>query len=234
MAYSGGGLWLIFPSHLLATNACNFDSPCPSTLDSCLTRYKNTNTVVLQPFSGSSQNVGQIVRWTNSQPGASVTDVAAAWMDNDINQANSSLCADQTINQFGLWSGQDVNLGDLRPNQTLLIMQTLHSTQNDHKRTVRVSRVNVSISDVGTDCGDGGRVTYLNQVEYTAPNFDLVDGDSGAPVLTNQGQFVAMHQWSTSNGSTGGGIAGAYIKSVLGFSKWYGTATFPNNPLICQ
>jgi len=237
MAYSGGGLWLIFPAHLLAANQCNFDSPCPSTLDTCLVRYKSTNATVNQPFSfpAPTQKIGQVVRWTNNQPGTSVYDVAAAWMDNDLDQGNSSLCADQTVNEFGYWSGQDVDTNTLRPGLTTLTLYTINSTATGHKRTVIVSDVDMNVPGIATHCGSGGTVTHLNQVKYTAPNFDLADGDSGSPVLTSDGKFVAMAQWAGKpDGYIGGGILGTYIKSVLGFSKWYGTATFLNNPLICQ
>lgn len=62
-------------------------------------------------------------------------------------------------------------------------------------------------------------------------------GDSGSPVLTQDGKIVAMHQWG--NSVTGGGILAQYIRYVLDFppnapSKWYGTTTFPYNGQVCQ
>lgn len=227
------GLWLIFPTHLLPSQQCASVPSCNQPLNECLERYKSTNTKVYQPISGTPQTIGQVVRWIRQVPGSSSYDVAAAWMDNDVNQGNSSLCADQTINEFGFWTGLDVDESTLFVGQELRI----YTMMPGHVRNVTFQNANVSEPGVQTDCGSGGFVTKTGQATYRSPNGDLADGDSGSPVLTLDGKLVAMHLWDArQNGIPfrGGGTMGKNIKSALGFSKWYGTATFPNNPLICQ
>jgi hypothetical protein len=186
------------------------------------------------PYVPTDQRIGQVVKWTASTPGTSVYDVAAAWIDNDVDQGNSSLCANRRIEQIGEWSGLDADQNTLFVGQTLQV----YTYNNPHTKTVLIERVDVAESGIETDCGDGGFVTHLGQVTFTSPKKNLATGDSGAPVMTTDGKFVAMFQWgsfdSQGRGVRGGGVMGKYIKSQLGFSKWYGTATFPNHPQVCQ
>jgi hypothetical protein len=232
MGYNSG-LWLIFPAHLMDPTLCGTSPVCTQPLNECLERYKNTNTKASQPASGANSLIGQIVRWIPDRRNTSTYDVAAAFMDNDGNQGNSSLCADQTINEFGYWSGLDVDESTLVLNQEL----RMYTVNNPHVKILRFQSANSTKTNVDTNCIPVGQVTKIGQAIYTYPNRDNQGGDSGSPVLTLDGRLVAMHTWSQdqgSNPSTGGGTMGKNIKSALGFSKWYGTATFPNNPSICQ
>ena len=110
--------------------------------------------------------------------------------------------------------------------------------------SVKVDAVDVSVPLIYASTCGGANYMGIHHVKYHSvrpPDYTFVgqpmlDGDSGAIVLNSLGQIVAMHQWSDAGTQRvyGGGVLASYIRTYLGFTKWYGTTTFPNNTQVCQ
>lgn len=232
VAYDGGGMWLIFPTHLLPAPECSGPSNCTtSSLAECRDRYPRYPLFFL--LGGGRR--GQVIKWTPINVGSrySTLDVAAAWIDDAAqNQGDSSSCADRRIeggteHSFD-WTGME---GTAAQGNVLY----MYSKNNPHYKPVTVKKVDVSESLIyATSCLPGYSLTYLHQLEVTAPIGTLDSGSSGAPIMTVDGKIVAMFQWANYLENRGGGILASYIRTTLGFRNWYGTSTFPNNAQVCQ
>lgn len=228
LGYDSGGVWIILPAHGLSL-ACSGPSSCRDPVGRCLNRYHSSNPILFQPediIAGSK--VGQVIRWTALNPGGSTLDVAAAWADNDNNQGNCSLSVNRDIQGLGSWTGEEEPM----PNES----PRMFSGWDPHAGAyVLINSVDVEWPGVQLlRCSGTPTSKYLHQLTYTPFTRTLRAGDSGAPIVTSGKKLVAMHQWSLPDGSYGGGVLARYIRQELGFSKWYGTATFPDHPSICQ
>lgn len=238
------GLWLIFPAHVLTGDQCTRPSPCTQPLEQCLNRYKSVpayNDITMrQPFFNAQ--IGQVVKWTPIGTNEASHDVAAAWMDNDMNQGNSSLCMSPSVDNWGSITGQEIAPAMITTSMTLYVVSS-RETQQIHAIPVQPITVNVN-QNVLSICRSDPGSTHLarNQIYYRSLlGQPFAAGDSGAPVLTGSGEIVGMHNWgwdslppSDPRYATGGGTLALYIRDSLGFSKWYGTSTFPHHPQICQ
>ncbi len=225
------GMWLIFPAHILPQ--CESPSPCiDSSVDQCLNRYSINNYIIHQP-QGSP--IGRVVKWTPLTPNTAVVDAAAAWVDNDFNQGNGSLCVDRHIEGWGNWTGDEFipTVG-----QQLRMVSSQYSSGSSHVIPITVNEVDVPQFGVESQCSPSATVNYIHQVFFTTNGRPFLDGDSGSPIVTLDGRIVAMHMWSWPPGSLfygqGGGTLARYVREAVGFTKWYGTTTFPYHTQVCQ
>jgi len=232
VVYEGGGMWLIFPAHLIPLPECsnpNYYCSAPS-LSECRDRYPKSAPFVSIAYT-PAMRAGNVVKWTPIASGSNDRDVAAAWID-DVNRimGDASTCANRSIESNNApfeWSGLEAET----PQHGDLVL--MYCSYDPHVRSLLVDRVNISVPNVNSGCVSG-TVTKVNQVTFTASNGTFSDGCSGSPILTYDNKIVAMLQWGSFNGNSGGGLWAPYIKQQIGFSKWYGYSTFPNNPQVCQ
>ena len=118
-------------------------------------------------------------------------DVAAAWMDNDFQQGNNSLCADRHIAVKGDWTGAELRSSFPTVGDNLYLFSSL----DPHQKPVVVDAVFATqpgVTIVWVRAPSCEKVTYLNQITYHSPTGQLTGGDSGSPVLTIDGKIVAM------------------------------------------
>jgi hypothetical protein len=238
------GMWLIFPAHIMIEQSCT-SSPCPLQipLRQCLNRYGDNNPRVDQPADIS--RVGWVTKWTPFPNSSNqiAYDLAAAWMDSDKNQRNSSLCTTPFIDGWGPWTGTEADTSQIRQNDTLFVV----SGFDPHIIPVTVKIVNTVVNVGPTPCSSAEppldtQLIFTSQlVDSTTHEGRGIDfGDSGSIIMTPDSKIVGMVQWGGQPpGSTiygeGGGMLAWRIRTLLGFSKWYGTTTMPNNGLgICQ
>jgi hypothetical protein len=187
-------------------------------------------------LGGDDTPIGNLAKWNRvTLSNLTIRDVAAAWIDGNTNKGDASTCANRSIEgtvQSFEWSGQASGVEAAAP-ETGDSLFMYCGANTPHVRLVTVKKVDTSQLSNDSGC-TGSTVVHINQVSYTGPSGTAQGGCSGAPILTSDGKIVAMHLWGSLDGTIGGGLYAPYIKQELGFLKWYGTATFPNNAQVCQ
>lgn len=231
------GIWLIFPAHVIP--GCNSSPPCSSALSGCENRYASTNRLLFQP-SGATAKIGEVVRWTPIVENGDSLDAAAAWLDSDINQGNSSVCVDRRIENWGNWTGEEmipvVGSGVLISSSRTRPSGTSHIFAGSVQATEwREPNIDVGCITVCTPNYNCPAANFIRQI-YLTTSETIINGDSGSPIITGDGKIVGMFTWQAPGGTVnrGGGPMARHIRTTLGFSKWYGTTTFPNHSQVCQ
>jgi hypothetical protein len=234
VVYEGGGMWLIFPAHLIPYPECTnpvYRCTAPN-LSECRDRYPKSAPRVEASLLSQGGRVANVVKWT--QQGEPTTrDVAAAWIDNgDRVMGDASTCANTTIEgkTFPVWSGLEAS----RPQQGDALF--MYCSYDPHIRSVVVDEVDVSYPNIVNGCIPSLSWILLNQVTMSAGVGTFQQGCSGSPILTFDDKIVAFLSWGRFPplANFGGGLYAPYIKQEIGFSKWYGSSTFPNNSQVCQ
>ena len=246
---SEGKPWLVFPTHLLAS--CDVPSPCPpasaslsSVLNTCPHNVGVSGTQeVLQPELSPpavSPTAGFAQRWDPLQPGQSTTDIAAAFMDNDVgilNEGNGSLRANREQEQ---WMGNFGFPGIDRPNPPLMNeIVSIVTNNNPHVFFVGVIEPSVNML-VKFGCINSQIVLMTHQMilltdltdemPFPPPPVPITEGDSGAAVLDGAGGLVGMLNWKLlDNPFIGGGTIAPQIRQQLNFDFWYGTLSVKDN-----
>lgn len=215
---SQGHPWLIFPTHLLQT--CSSTSPCPPATTQFLNSCSHYGTATLvQPPQPASVTVGFAQRWDPVNGVSSSTDVAAAFLDNDLVEGNMSLHADRTLETFGGFSGTE---GQPMVNQTVTWVS---SVGPQHILSATVTAIN-QMAFISDACNGGSFTTRITQTVMQATNLSFTGGDSGSPMIDQSNRIIGMINWMTSaNAFIGGGTPASVTRQVLGFDQWYGTQT---------
>jgi hypothetical protein len=232
LGVSACGLWLVLPAHGIIPEACN-PSPCTDDLDNCLNRYSEFNTKKVTQPPGSTSTIGQVIKWHRLVGGGDILDVAAAYLDSDFNQGNSSLCAQRSI----LQSTQSPFTGDERVpsvDDTVFVISAL----DPHVISAKVQRVDYNEDGDAQPCS-AGLGTFPHNVRIRSQGRAWAFGDSGSPIITGDGRLVAILTWSRRDPEDnllrrGGGLMASHIRSFFGLLRWYGHNTYPNHPQICQ
>ncbi|HEV8712865.1 MAG TPA: hypothetical protein VGX03_08570 [Candidatus Binatia bacterium] len=234
---SDGKPWIIFPAHLLGT--CDDPPPCNSTLllNRCDHYDTGTQPLLLQPVTGGlSGRIGYAQRWTPISSSFYSPDIAAAFMDSDVQENNGFLAANRKVHDDG--SDGIAFLGtpvpELPPVGLTVLMRS--SIGPPHALQLQVQQVNTVANNVITGCRGGAYSFFNSQIRYSVlGGYTLSPGDSGSPVFDLAGRLVGMlnaclllYTPETGYYCDPNYIYGTDIittKNNLKFDAWYGTQT---------
>jgi hypothetical protein len=234
-----GKPWLIFPAHFLGT--CDDPPPCTATLPLNQCQHYNTGTqpLLLQPVTGGlAGSIGYAQRWTPISSTFYSPDVAAAFMDSDIQDGNGSLAADRKVHDAGngiAFLGTPIP--ELPPVGLTVRMRS--SIGPPHELQLQVQQVNTVANNIVTVCRGGALSFFNSQIRYKVlGGYTTTGGDSGSPVFDLADRLAGMINACLLVFQPGVGyvcdpnfVYGTDIittKNNLKFDRWYGTASVPD------
>jgi hypothetical protein len=233
-----GDPWLITAGHCMTPNACpqsNTPSNCPSgtSLWQCQ-RYATPNLLLYQPASPGALPVN-VVGWTQRygvQGGTAqspIADVAAAAVDDNTVDRDRSLAThfnksaeiDKKLEGWGFFSGQ-CGLPPL--NSHVSIVAGNRGSQGSEIKSAHTFQYGQpEVYGIST-CPAGTQSHVVNQIELTLDNpaSYIKPGDSGSPIVDDNGCIIGMLNAGNGTGNFGVGTPIADVQNVLGYDSVYG------------
>lgn len=236
VALAHGDPWLVTAAHCVGNLSCPggpIPPHCPTGTGTLLwqcPRYIAANSLLYQPANPGLAN--DVIGWVQRYTLASGTtqnpdrDSLAAAMDGNSVDRDRSMAVTPggpEMNQL-LEMYQNAFNGQAAPSaksHVTVVTADLAGT-GYHLRSAHIDSLGFQLSIPAC----GGQTLYKDQIDLLAddPQSFFWPGDSGSPIVNDQGYIVGMFQWlyTSPDNYEGGGAVMGHVQHVLGYDSVYG------------